>query len=155
MKEELEGLNLVELFELLEPVPEPAPISMMPQTAGWLWLGLLCLVLLVGVAWILRRRWRENAYRRQALLELKNATEPSDLAALLRRTALATYPRKDVASLYGPDWLTFLDSSYRGSAFSSDAGRALVEAPYVRRAEVEDLKPLVHTWIKSHRNGAR
>jgi uncharacterized protein DUF4381 len=155
MKEELKGLNLVELFDLLEPVPEPAPISMMPQTAGWLWLGLVCVVFLIGVAWVLRRRWRENAYRRQALLELKKATEPNDLAILLRRTALAAYPRKDVASLQGPDWLTFLDGSYQGSAFSGDAGKALVAAPYVRRADVEDLKPLVATWIKSHRKGAR
>jgi cbb3-type cytochrome oxidase subunit 3 len=155
MKEEWKGLNLVELFDLLESVPEPAPVSMMPQTAGWLWLALLCLVLLAGVVWVLMRRWRENAYRRQALLELKNTTEQSDVVALLRRTALAAYPRKDVASLHGPDWLAFLDDTYQGSAFSSAAGKALVAAPYVRRAGVEDLKPLVHTWIKSHRKGVR
>src|SRR5262245_3171457 len=42
----------------------------------------------------------------------------SALALLVRRTALAAFPRQEVASLAGPAWLAFLDRSYGGHEFS-------------------------------------
>ena len=36
------------MIDLLEPAPEPDPVSMWPQTMGWLWLGLILLVLIVS-----------------------------------------------------------------------------------------------------------
>ena len=43
MSQHLDGLNLVELLDLLEPVPQPMPISMAPQTPGWIVLAVLAL----------------------------------------------------------------------------------------------------------------
>ena len=49
MTEDLAGLTLVELLDLLEPVVEPPPVPLWPQTQGWIWLGLaVAALLLVG-----------------------------------------------------------------------------------------------------------
>lgn len=109
-EEELAALSLPELLELLEPIPEPTPISYWPETAAWGWVlaVLVCLALALGAKAL--ARWRANAYRRAALSELRGlADAPSEQAKLLRRTALVAFPRQDVASLIGDDWLGFLD----------------------------------------------
>ena len=154
MSEDLSKLTLVELLDLLEPAPEPSPISLWPQTGGWV---LLAIALAAGVSWLLYswlRHRRANAYRRAALREVAAAGEdPVALAGILRRTALAAFPRTEVAGLYGDDWLGFLDRSYGGSAFSQGPGRVLVVAPYVPTEGSPELAKLAGAWIRQHRRG--
>ncbi|HKA81136.1 MAG TPA: DUF4381 domain-containing protein [Xanthobacteraceae bacterium] len=78
----------------------------------------------------------------------------SALALLVRRTALAAFPRQEVASLAGPAWLAFLDRSYGGHEFSQGSGQVLSLSPYEpQRAGGADLRPLidlVRRWIRTH-----
>jgi len=151
MSQDLANLNLVELLDLLEPIPEPPPIPLWPQTAGWIWLGLAVLVI---AAW-LGRRWvvayRANAYRRAALRAITAAgDDPAALAAVLRRAALAGYPRAEVAGLYGEDWLAFLDQTYGGTGFREGPGRLLAVAPYASATKAPDLTSLAAEWVRRH-----
>lgn len=156
MSAEFDGLNLVDLIDLLEPAPEPPPVSMMPQTAGWLWLGL---VLLALAAWGVNRlaaHRRLNAYRRAALRELQAAgPDAAAIAAILRRAALAAFPRAEVAGLTGPDWLDFLDRSYGGNDFSAGPGRVLTQAPYRPCPPDPALRELARDWITHHKGPVR
>ncbi|KZM49769.1 DUF4381 domain-containing protein [Labrenzia sp. OB1] len=152
MKDAWEGLNLVDLLDLLDPVQEPPPISMFPQTAGWIWLGLALLLGLAALVWQFLRYRRKNAYRRQALRELLDCPDDAaHLATLVRRTALAAFPRDEVASLCGKNWLTFLDRAYGGNGFSAGPGEQLASAPYAAGQKEASLKALVRTWIRKHR----
>lgn len=149
MNEDYAGLNLVELLDLLEPIPEPQPVSMLPQTQGWLWLGLILLVFLVWTGRLLLIRWRSNAYRREALREIASAKgDPVKIAEILRRTALMAYPRSQVAGLYGEDWLAFLNRT--GAGFDQ-AGQVLAAAPYRPAAASADLEPAAARWIRTHK----
>ncbi|WP_171180538.1 DUF4381 domain-containing protein [Ruegeria sp. HKCCD8929] len=152
MNPDLQGLNLVELIDLLEPAPEPAPISMMPQTIGWIWLG-LALALLVG--WLTRRAIKHrhaNAYRRAALGALAGAgDDPACVAEILRRTALTGFPRGDVAGLTGKDWLRFLDQTMGGDRFSNGPGRIVAQAPYRPVPASPALTQLARDWIVTHK----
>lgn len=150
MKEGWKGLNLPDLIDLLAPVPEPDPVSMVPQTAGWIWLGLVLLAVLAAIIWRIRIHRKKNAYRRQALEELKTSSDPAGIAQILRRTALVAYPRANVASLNGDAWLVFLDNSYNGNGFSSGPGRLIADGPYQRDVEATNLAPLARKWIKTH-----
>ena len=160
MSEDLSKLNLVELLDLLEPVPEPTPVSLWPQTVGWVWLGL---AVLVAVAWLLYRwhRWhRANAYRREALKALALAgSDPGAVAEILRRAALSAFPRREIAGLTGEAWLAFLDRSYGGSGFSEGPGRLLAVAPYAGSgagtASTAGLAPLAAEWVRRHRRPAK
>lgn len=152
MSTHLTGKNLIELLDMLEPVPEPAAISLMPQTPGWAVLGGVVLGLLVWAARHLRARHRANAYRRAALEELAGSGgDAAQIAGLLRRTAMARYGREQAAGLTGRDWLNFLDQSYGGKGFSGGLGQMLLAAPYRRSASDPALADLARDWIQGHR----
>lgn len=147
--------NLVDLLDqLIAPAPPP-PVSMAPQTAGWAVLALLLLCGLVYALWRYRAYRERNAYRRAALAALDNAgDDASQIAAVLRRTALAAYPRSDVAGLSGDDWLAFLDRSAGMSEFTEGAGRGVATAPYSDVGVTEPgLAPLARRWVRMHRAG--
>jgi Ca-activated chloride channel family protein len=76
------------------------------------------------------------------------------LSLLVRRTALAAFPRKQVAPLTGAAWLAFLDRTSDASEFSQGAGRWLASAPYARAApddgERSALIGLTRRWIRGH-----
>jgi len=162
MNDDLSGLDLIELLDRLEPLPEPPVVSFWPQTEAWLWVGFVGLAL---AAWFVRFaliRRRANAYRRAALREIAVATKSSaNLAEILRRTALVAYPRAEVAGLYGDDWLDFLDRTggldrtSHGSDFREGVGRAFADAPYTdteQGAESKQLAALAARWVRRHRN---
>ena len=157
MSDDLSKLNLVELLDLLEPLPEPARPSLWPQTVGWLWLGLLvaAVVVWLGLRW--RRRRRANAYRRAALAAIATAGgDPVALADILRRTALAGYSRREVAALHGDEWLAFLDNAYCATGFRDGPGKDLATAPYRPMPAGPDTRALVADWVRKHRQlGAR
>lgn len=145
--------SLVGLMDQLILPPDPAPIPLTPETAGWYVLGAL---LLCGLGWLLRRvvlRRRANAYRRAALAELARAGEDAAaIATVLRRTALAAYPRGQVAGLTGADWVAFLT---RTGPFPEPQARALARAPYAPGgAPVPGLAQAARDWIRQHERGA-
>lgn len=151
MEDQFNGLNLVQLLDLLEPVPEPPPVSWMPQTVGWIWLGIaLVALILAGLRWLVRHR-RANAYRRAGLAALAAAgDDPARIAVILRRTALAGFPRAEVAGLTGVDWLRFLDRTMAGDGFVSGPGRIIAEAPYRATTPDPALSRLAQRWVRRH-----
>jgi hypothetical protein len=153
----------------LHEVVVPAAVPLTPQTAGW-WLILAAL--LVSLAAVARwglLRWRADAYRRAALVELEALRSPllskdpaafSALAALLKRVALQVLPREEVASLSGEAWLRLLDGTWEsGSGGLTASARVLTEAPYLPAAaleaipagELEATLARVQAWVERHR----
>ena len=135
----------------------PPPVPWWPPTSGWsvviaaLALGVLALLLKGIIA------WQANRYRREALQLLDDpATKPAEWSALLKRTALAVWPRNEVAGLTGKDWLAFLDRTAGMNAFSAGAGRAIESVAFDPKSggSAGDLKSVVREWIQRHRKEA-
>lgn len=146
--------NLVDLIDRLAEPGEPAPVSMVPATAGWTVLAVLLALAVLWLLWWGVRRWRANAYRRAALAELAAAgDDPAAITAILRRTALAAWPRTRVASLHGEEWLRFLDATARGGGFVDGPGAVLAEAPYRSTGPAPGLGDLAGSWVRRHRVG--
>jgi hypothetical protein len=79
------------------------------------------------------------------------------LPALVKRVALAAWPRERVAPLSGPALLAFLDQTGRTQTFQLGAGKALAVLAYdaqtVAALDNEHITPLfsaVREWIKQH-----
>ena len=139
------GLAMSDPLAELRGYHPPDPVSWWPPAPGWWLLALLILGLLTWVtvcavgAW--RRRRLARAAPRAALDELaalraalaRNgdaAAFARGLSRLLRRFALARYPRRAVAGLSGEDWLAFLDAHGGGGRFQAGPGRVLLTMPY-------------------------
>jgi hypothetical protein len=121
----------------------PPPPSWAPQTLGWPIAGALLLLAVAWAAWRAWRRYRANRYRREALAELaalplgpdpaRRAAALRHMAALLKRTALAAWPRAQIASLSCGNWAEFL----RAHAGRAHDGAPLLAA-LVHDAEYRD-----------------
>lgn len=153
-----------------------SPPSWAPQTIGWPVLAGVLAVVGLMLAWRWWRRWRANRYRREALVELaglrrqladdaRRAEALEGMAALLKRVALAAWPRTSVAGLSGTAWADFLvthgvphadaavltalvdDAEYR-------AGLSRWPAQADRLEEVKDVGEVAEAcrqWIRGHR----
>jgi hypothetical protein len=123
----------------------PAPPPLWPPAPG-VWV-LLVIVLAVVIAlgvwwWSLRSR---NTYRRAGLALLVSARTSREVNIILKRVALAVWPRPEVAPLYGQQWAVFLDRTCRGSRFAE-----LPDADGEAEA-TNDLRRQARAWIRKHR----
>jgi hypothetical protein len=145
----------------------PQPVSWMPQTWGWAAVALLLLMLATWLAIRAVRRHIANRYRREALRELdglvrrrNDGTTLTVVAALLKRVALAAWPRRDVASLSGAAWVAFLRSHSGAAQFPEAVAHLLDDAEYrgpapgVTAGEREAFAAAAREWIEKHRVSA-
>ena len=153
----------VQALSGLRDIHLPDAVTLWPPAPGW-WLilgGMLALAL--GVHLHLRARLR--SLKRAAVRELDGieasfrssgdvARLALSLATLLRRVAIARFPRRDVASLYGRDWSRFLvrTSGDRGLKVEMvhDLSLAVYAGP---SAETEASH--VEAWTTAARNWIR
>jgi len=135
----------------------PNPIGWWPLAPGW-WLLLFGVPALLILLWWLWRLVRRKTVKKLALAELESIAQSNadardkvqDLAILLRRVSLSLYPREQVASLVGEQWLAFLDSTMGNGSFSKGVGRLFIEAPYRRevQTDLDALYALCREWVK-------
>lgn len=137
----------------------PDAIPFLPQTIGWLVVALVLLALLAWLGWRVRRRWINNAYRREALASIeamqKDPTAAAQLPFILRRSALVAYERRDVASLRGAAWTSWLNESAGRELFAADAANTLDRLAYggeaLSPADIEPLLAASRDWVRLHR----
>ena len=132
------------LNNLREIVPPDAPPLWPLATEAWL---LLLMLASSAIILIYQRRQakKRNAYRRAGLALLDGVSTVHDVSVVLKRVALAAYPREQVASLYGEDWATFLRQTCHRRDYSLIL-RANPDDPASR-----EVIQLAGGWIKHHR----
>ncbi len=107
---------------------------------------LLLLALCIGgllLCYFSLQQYRANHYRRTGLALLDSATTVHDVSVVLKRVALAAFPREHVAPLYGNEWMDFLRQTCPGCEPAGLAGYP---------GDKADSK-LIHTaglWIRKH-----
>jgi len=122
----------------------PDPVSFWPLGQGFYLLLLALVIAGILCCYISLQRYRINQYRRVGLGLLEHATTVHDVSVILKRVALAAFPREKVASLYGIEWVEFLRLTCPGC----DLAR-LTQSP-----EDKPDRELVQTaaiWIRKHR----
>jgi hypothetical protein len=128
----------------------PPPVPLWPATPAWIVLGAVLLLALVWLLWRGWRAWRRNAYRRAALRALRDAERPGEIAAILKRTALAAWPRPHVAALAGTDWAAFLRRTAPRARLSNATALALAELAYGGPTLSPALREAARGWIRLH-----
>jgi hypothetical protein len=136
--------NQYSLSNLRDIVIPDAPPFWPPAAGAWVALGMVAAILLL-VAWRLHTVRNRNAYRKAGLMLLGSVQTAYDVSVVLKRVALAVFPREQVASLYGDDWAGFLHKTCPQSYF-----KALVTGDSGAEPGA-DLVELASTWIRHHR----
>ena len=141
----------------------PDPIRFSFETPGWYLLAgiLFLLILLLLLKWL--KRYRQNAYRREALKNLTIIEERfntqhdvlclPDVLVLLKVVAIKAYGRQQVAELHGNDWLLFLESKGEHTPFTQykqTVFNSLYETVDVDMKELKKIMELSKKWIKTH-----
>ncbi|MFW2373832.1 MAG: DUF4381 domain-containing protein [Gammaproteobacteria bacterium] len=121
-----------------------APPLWPPAPGAWLLLAILAGIILLLVLQLHTARKR-NAYRRAGMALLHSANTVHDVSVCLKRVALAIFPRQQVASLYGEDWVVFLNNSCAQCRFAVTD----LEAP-VSKANAQLIEQAA-IWIQQHR----
>jgi Domain of unknown function (DUF4381) len=130
----------------------PSPVPLWPATPAWYVLFAILLGLLLWLAWWGLRAWRRDAYRREALRALSAASAPAEVAAILKRTALAAWPRAEVAALSGAARAAFLRRTAPRAGVDEDVARRLADLAYAPGAPVP--RDAARAWVRHHRPGS-
>jgi hypothetical protein len=154
-------------LQKLADISVPQPVSWMPQTWGWAVLAVAVMALLGWAIARALRRYAANRYRREGVRELDriqarladDSARGEALAALpelLKRVALAAWPRTDVASLSGKSWIAFL-RTHAGKADFPDAAADWLDdleyrskRPVMDAEEARNITGAVRNWIEDH-----
>lgn len=131
----------------------PAEVSLWPPAPGWWILATTVAVSAAILIVVAVRHHRRNAYRREALQRLETI-EAAGISSLLKRAALAAWPRAEVAPLSGPGWLAFLDRTGRMASFVEGPGRAIEAMTFgasVPATDAEAARAAARDWLRRHR----
>ena len=153
----------------LRDIVEPAAVTWWPPAPGMVLVAVLVLLWAIVAVFLWSRRWQNNAYRRSALHDLAAIEEQvrspltrtagiRQLSVLLKRVALAAYPRAEVASLTGNKWIAFLDQHISGDLFIKGPGQVLTAAVTepnpgadLTDSDCDGMIQAVRRWITGHR----
>lgn len=152
-------VNSQELAQLRE-IHLPDPIGWWPLAPGWYLLAIGSIIGLVIIMMWLRRCYLNGQAKREALRllsiyqqqyrpEVDSQLMSARLSGLLKRVALAYYPREKVARLQGDEWIDFLNKTSKKMDFSL-VRVALLEQPYnpTNKHDLSLLFSMARTWIK-------
>ncbi|WNJ17361.1 DUF4381 domain-containing protein [Pontibacter sp. G13] len=146
---------------------EPEAVAFSFHEPGWFFLaGCILAGIFVLITHRIKRRKRW-AYRRQALALLKKvprrfsapATQIIAINQILKRVAMTTYGREQVAGLYGGDWLEFLRRETPKAQWD-DSFEWLTKAAYLPSQKLtelsesmaESIRSWASEWIRHHGN---
>lgn len=128
----------------LRDISLPEPPSLWPPAPGAFILILLLLLVLLYGGFIFYHRRKENSYRKAGLLLMRDAVSFHEISIILKRVALAGFAREQVASLYGEEWISFLNNSCPRCKFAADLPLDSGE-----KAE-EKVRKQARQWIRHH-----
>ena len=137
-----EMLSLDNLYDVVIP-DGPAWWPLAPGALVLILVAVLLLMFFCYRCSLIRRR---NRYRRAGLNLLEDAANEYEVSVILKRVALAVYPREQVASLHGAEWQTFLNQACPRVSFPEDFTGD-------QNSKVsQNLKDSAAGWIKHHRS---
>lgn len=106
------------------------------------------------------KRYRANAYRREAARELDAVSGMDKVMPILKRAAMVAYGRETVASLSGSAFLAFLDRTGNTVDFTSGPARLLPGlafggGPSPTAEELAAVVADARRWLRTHRAQGR
>jgi Domain of unknown function (DUF4381) len=140
----------------LQDIVMPAAVAWWPPAPGWWIVGAGVLAILVVSFLHAYRRFRADAYRREAIRELDRLSSAAGVMPVLKRAAMVAYGREVVASVSGDAFLAFLDRTGGTVAFTTGPARLLPGAAFMGKtaptaADAAAAVAEAKRWLRTHR----
>ncbi len=139
----------------------PDAVSCWPPAIGW-WAVLLLTILLLVALYFLIKKMQQVSVRQMGIKKLitikadytqhQNKTILSQaLSQLLRQILLSAYPRDEVASVSGEQWLKMLKTSHPKGQIELEWLQTITIASYQNQAEFDEHELLkgIDVWVNS------
>lgn len=140
-------------LQRLHDIIEPEAISLWaPSAPGWRILLAITAGYLIFLLAKKAKQFHRNAYRSQAIKLLNQAETADEVSVLLKRCALAAFPREDVAELCGEDWVRWLRAT-SDTPLDDDVANLLSREIYQSHSEsnLSNLLSYADRWVRTHR----
>jgi hypothetical protein len=149
-------------LEQLRDIHAPSVVNAWPPGPGWWLLAGMILILTAVTGWWLWRRYRGNAWRRQAIRELQEARlhwldsgEDNKflyhLSEILKRAAMQGRKPGNAAGLHGDAWNRFLDDQWRrppDRGFTAIGFAQQIYQPAPAEVAIDELHHLGERWLR-------
>lgn len=149
----LQSTSPLKIHDLYEPPAVPFSFD----APGWYILGGILAIAAILLTIDRVRRYIKNGYRRDALHELDILEHASELFphlfVVLKKTAMHAFGREQVASLYGEEWLAFLEKTgvkVRLTAYREVILPAVYAGNPIEPEIREKILSNAKTWVKTH-----
>lgn len=140
---------------------EPEPIAYSFNTPGWYMVFSLLLLTALVIVFFQYRKYRKNAYRREAVKQIESLVQQNtsvvyEINKHLKVMALGLFGRKKVASLFGLEWFTFLQSTMNvkvpdAKISFEEFSKALYDSSYkLNETKENELVEFAILWVKNH-----
>lgn len=122
----------------------PLPIGLWPPAPGW-WFLIATLVLVSVLTLFLIHRHRRPTALKQALARVEKLLGSSqtsqvprnqEISLIIKRLAVTTYPREDVAGLSGQAWIAWIRLQLEDGVLSAQLLEFLKLGPYSTKEDV-------------------
>lgn len=140
----------------------PESVAFWPLAYGW-WILVFMIIAMIALTVFFYLRTRRNrlsaiTMARHECSRINNEYQEHNdalrlvkqVSILMRRLSISLFPRTQVASLTGDEWLRFLDEQIPGPVFIAAKGSVLIDAPYrekINRDDAEELMNNCELWI--------
>jgi hypothetical protein len=133
----------------------PLPVGIWPLATGW-WFLIAALIAVIAIVLHLIQRHRRPTALKQALAEvdrlfgtseISNVQRNQEISLILKKLAVTTYPREDVAGLSGQEWIKWVRSQLEGGTLSAQLLDFLKLGPYSSKENVIQDQDVFRTEI--------
>lgn len=142
---------------------EPDPISFTFDTLGWKIVGVLCLILIIYGAYKWYLHYQKNAYKRNAIAVLNalnnnigsknNVAIVEKISVELKKVAIISFGRNQVAPLSGTSWLSFLQEKGKHTPFlqfDDEVHNVIYNRKEIDSKKLTEMLQISIKWIKTH-----
>ena len=150
---DLESPELATLYE-------PEPIGFSFDAPGWYGLGFLLIILLLYILVRFIIGYNKSAYRREAVktlvgidqTQLDDKDKVREVLVVLKLVAMKTYGREKVASLFGVEWLKFLEDTGKATSFTEfrEVVGVMIYSEHGQALDMNQFITVSKNWIKTH-----
>lgn len=143
-------------LEQLKSIHNPDNVSVFPLAIGWYVLVVVIITIMAVLIWLKikqnkKKKQIKDIYKLLSDIE-KNSHDSQNLltetSILIKRVAVFWFPTANPHTLFGEEWLQFLDSTGKTKDFTQGVGRNLLNVYRQEKIdEPEKFFALIRNWL--------